>query len=292
MKNFKYLFLLAGLFSILTSCESDDEKYSGTPVGNQQIVQITGEISTTATVAFTNQRIPFHIKLPQAFADTVRVEVSTFNKSGGRTRVSVEMMPGQTEADDDVPCAGGLLFDSTVDMRITAINLNTVEIGKHYLMTSNNIVLRTGDTPVPALDNTRLSVRLAWPKPASSLNNIRLTVTRPAGSTPATHTPTLESIGTRTYSILSTLGTVPNNNAFSGAEGEYIFRINAQALVTSPVDLPYRFIVRFPDGTTKIFEGVYPAMTTASPPLAVLKATKVVDPGSGAVSYIVTDQGL
>lgn len=292
MKNLKYIFLLAGLLMMLASCESDDEKYSGTPVGNQNIETLVGTISTDVSAALLNQRIPFHITLPRAFADTVNVEVSTFNQSGGRTRVSIEMLPGVTEADDEVPCAGGLVYDATVDMKITAIHLNKVEPGKHYLMTSNVIQLRTGDTPVPPVDNTRLSVRFAWPQPGSSLNNLRLTVVRPTGSTPGTHTPTLESIGARTYSILTTTGIVPNNNNFSAIAGEYLFKISAPALITSPVDMPYRFIVRFPDGTSKLFEGVYSNLTTTSPQLTVLKVTKIVDPVTFAVSYTVTDQDL
>jgi len=286
MKNFKTFFLLVSLLTILVGCESDDEKYSGTPVGNQTIETLEGTIATPTTVALLNQLIPFHVTLPRAFNDTVNVEVSTINLSGGRTRTTVMFQPGQTEADDEVPCSGGVLYDTSVNLSITGIALQTPDPGKHFLMKSNVIQIRTGNTAVPPSDNSRLSVRFAWPDPASTLNNIRLTVTRPVG----TSTPTLvASEGGRTFSILSSLVSPALNSAtnFSSQTGEYLFKINAVGLVSSPVNLPYRFIVRFPDGKSQLFEGVYNDLTTSSPQKTVLKVTKNVDLATSKVTYVV-----
>lgn len=284
MKNFRYFFLIAPLLGLLLGCEPDNDKYSGTPVGNQQLETIEGTITTDVTAAMRNQRIPFKISIPRTFKDTVTVEVTTLNLSGGRTRTSVDILPGRTEAIDDIPCAGGILYDTTVDLSMTAIALKTVEPGKHYLMKSNVITLDTGDTVVPASDVSRLSIRFAWPQPSSSLNNIRLTIVRPNNTTSI---PTLAS-GSRTYGILTSTA-VLNAAGYSSQVGEYLFNINAVGLVSSPVDLPYRFIVKFPDGSSKLIQGVYPALTTASPPKTVLKAVKTVNPGTGAVSFTVTE---
>lgn len=281
MKNLKNIFLIGLLVSSLFSCESDDEKYSGTPVGNQEIIVLTGNITTDATAALTNQKIPFTVELPRAFADTVAVEVSTVNRSGGRSRVSVNVMPNETTAIGEVNCAGGELYNSTVDMYISALNLQTAELGKHYLINSNTIVLDTGNTTVPGSDDTRLQVKFAWPDPDGVANNLRLTVVKPNNTTTI---PSLAA-GARQYNITNVLGA-------NGALGDYYFKIRATALTTSPIDMPYRFILRFPNGSSKLFQGVFEDLTTASSERTVLKVTKSTDPVTNQSVYVVTDQGL
>lgn len=286
MKNLKYLLLSVVLAAGIASCESDDEKYNGSPVGKDEIITLDGIIETTATAAMSNQKIPFTVTLPRTFSDTVAVEVSTKNKSGASTRVSVNIMPGQRTISDQVSCAGGALYNSTVDLSVTAINLNTVEQGKHYLIKSNVITLKTGNTSVPPVDNTKLQVKFAVPQPGSSLNNIRVYVTRPDAA--VTQPSSDASTGARTYSVTNS-NTSANSAGLSGQLGDYIFKISAfNSLVTSPVDLQYRFVIRFPNGTSKLFEGVYPGLTLTSPQLPVLKVTKVENPVSHAISYEVT----
>ena len=285
MKNFRYIYLIAPLLVLLLSCESDNEKYSGTPVGNQQFETIEGTISTNITAAMRNQAIPFRVSIPRTFKDTVSIEVATLNLSGGRTRVSVDILPGDTEATDEIPCAGGLLYDTTVNLSMTGIALKTVESGKHYLIKSNVITLQTGDTSVPPSDNSRLSVRFTWPEPASSLNNIRLTIVRPDN---VNNTPILDA-GVRDYAILTTVTNVNALNKYSSQPGEYIFKINAVRLIDSPVNLPYRFVVRFPDGTSRLIQGVYENLTTTSPQKIVLKAVKTVNPATNIATFVVTE---
>jgi len=288
MKNFKYIYLIAPLLVLFLSCESDDEKYSGTPVGNQQFETIEGTISTNVIKAMRNQAIPFRVSIPKTFKDTVSIEVTTLNLSGGRTRVSVDILPGDTEATDEIPCAGGPLYDTTVDLSITGIALKTVESGKHYLIKSNVITLQTGNTSVPASDNSRLSVRFVWPEPGSQRNNIRLTVTRPAGLANST-VPLDASTRTRNYGILTTVALANNLNTYSSHSGEYLFKINAERLINTPVDLPYRFVIRFPDGASRLIEGVYENLTTASPQKTILKVVKTVNPANNLATYIVTE---
>lgn len=178
MKNNKiiyFLLVLAGLF--LTSCESDEVKYSGTPVGNQQIITLQGIISTTVTDALPNQKVPFTVQLPRAFKDTVDVEVTTFSMSGTRTRVSVEFLPNETVVSDEIPAVGGAIFNNTFDMYISGFNIRHTEPGIHYLIESNKITINTGNSAVPADDNTRFQVSVFWPNAVQ--NDFRIWTDRP-----------------------------------------------------------------------------------------------------------------
>jgi len=285
MKNLKTLFFVGFLILAFCGCESDDEKYNGSPVGKDEIITLDALLETSVTAVMSNQKIPFKVTLPKAFADTVSVEVSTTNKSGVSTRVSVDVMPGKLTPDtvQEVAAAGGAIYNSELEMSVTAILLNTVEPGKHYLMKSNVIKLATGNTPVPSSNNTRLQLRFAWPDANSTLNNIRLNIRRPDGTSAAP--PALDnasnggSNGYRNFNILNDDTAIP---------GEYIFSIVANRLVTTPFDLPYRFIVRFPDGSSKLIQNVYPGLTLLSPERAVLKVTKVVNT-NGTIQYTVEE---
>ncbi|MFT3793853.1 hypothetical protein [Flavobacterium sp.] len=181
MKKLKNILFLAGLVAFFASCESDEEKYSGTPIGNQAIEVIHGEISVdpALTAVLTSQEIPFTVDVKRTFADTVTVEVTTMNKSGGRTRTSVDVLPGDTTASEKILASGGAVFDSTMELYISGIALKTVEPGKHYLIDSNKIIFNTGNTATPSDDINRLQVRVAWFNPSTSRNNMRVYVDRP-----------------------------------------------------------------------------------------------------------------
>jgi len=194
------------------------------------------------------------------------------------------------EAVDEVPCSGGVIYDTSVQLSISGIAVQTPDTGKHFLIKSNIIELRTGNTTVPPLDSSRLQVRLAWPDPPAPdptvlRNNLSLQVARPVGNS----TVPLAS-GTKTFSILtSNTATPPANNGYSTYIGDYVFRISATSLIQSGADMPYRFVVRFPDGVTQIFEGVLNGLTVGGTPEEVLKVTKSVDGVTGKVTYTVTD---
>jgi hypothetical protein len=180
MKNFKIIFLLLGVIYLTASCESDEEKYSGTPVGNLELITLTGEVRTNVTAALTNQKIPFEVDLlGKTFADTVTVEATTLNLGGGRTRVSVDVMPGETTATGEIPAAGGAIFNTTMELFLSGIALKTTEPGKHYLLKSNVVSINTGSTTVPTDDNSRLQIRFAWFNPSVTRNNLKVFVDRP-----------------------------------------------------------------------------------------------------------------
>ena len=178
MKKNKIIFLLAGLVGLFfASCESDEEKYSGTPVGNQEIITLQGRISTTTTDALFNQKVPFTVELPQQFKDTVTVEVTTLGLSGTRTRVSVDLMPNQTVISDVIPAVGGSIFNNTFELFISGISLKHTEPGRHYLIESNRITINTGNSTVPSDDSSKLQVSVFWFNP--NQNDFRVWVDRP-----------------------------------------------------------------------------------------------------------------
>jgi hypothetical protein len=64
--------------------------------------------------------------------------------------------------------------------------------------------------------------------------------------------------------------------------GDYKISINAVALESSPKDLKYRVIIKQPNGTTQVFNGVYTGMTSTSGFKDVLKFKKI---GLGDSAY-------
>jgi len=179
MKKFKYILLIAGFAGLFASCESDDEKYSGTPVGNQEIITLNGTISTPLTAALSNQKIPFTFEIPQAFKDTVTVEITTLNQSGSRTRISVDLLPNETSGTGEINASGGVVFNSTFDMYLSGIALRHTEPGKHYLLQSNRITLNTGSASVPEDDNSKFQLRFTWLNPGTTRNRLNLFIDRP-----------------------------------------------------------------------------------------------------------------
>ncbi len=283
MKNFIKIFSLLFTLSLFVSCNTD-EKFSGSPEGNLEIITLKGTVTTHVTSALTSQKVPFTVTLPEnkTFADTVTVEVSSTAKSGGRTRTSVDIMPGQSSATGEITAVGGSIFKTTFDLSLTAINLKTVEPGKHYLMTSDKVTIDTGNSSIPDSDSSRLIVRLLWPFP-SATNKLKFVLDRPGTIADAT-VLTLNSYG-KVHFLLNN-GTTNSAN-ISTAEGDYIINITAEALTTSPVDLPYRLLLVHPDGKVEVFEGVYNALTTTSPLLPVLKINKTIT--NGVAVYTATD---
>lgn len=178
MKKNKIIFLLALIAGVfIASCESDEVKYSGTPVGNQDIVTLQGIISTPITDALPNQKVPFTIELPRQFKDTVNVEVTTLGLSGTRTRVSVEFLPFETVVSDEISAVGGAIFNNTFEMFISGISIRHTEPGVHYLIESNRIIINTGNSAVPGDDASKFQVRMFWPN--SAQNDFRIWVDKP-----------------------------------------------------------------------------------------------------------------
>lgn len=290
MKNFKIFILLISFITLFSNCDKG-EIFTGSPVGNQDIITLKGEVSTTESVALKDQIIPVYIKLPKTFASEATVEVSTFNKRGGRTRAYIKIPAGTDSANGKVAAVGGDIFDTTFDIQLTAISLETVEIGKQYLLTSDIIPIATGSSSVPDDDSSKLQIKLVWENAALDKNNIKLTVDRPSPISDAF--PGITGSIYRLHNIGATTSTTPNGTGSSNVAGEYFLKISATNLIASSVDLKYKIILKFPDGSTKVYQGVYSGMTTdltISPLKSILKITKSIT--GNDVIFASTDQGL
>lgn len=251
---------------------STDDKFSGSPVGNMQIETLVGTISTPAVNALTGQEIDFTASLPEGvtFNDTTTIEVTTLRSDGGRIREYFDIMPGESTVTDKIEAVGGLVFNTTFELSITAINLQTVVPGKHFLMTSNKVLVNTGSTSIPEVADDRLKIFVTWLNPRSN-NKLRMSIDR----------PTLPDVVVNAFSsgrehVIRNTGTT-NSAALSTAPGEYIFSIGgdgAGTLLSQPVDMPYRAILVFPDGKVEVYQGTYNGLTESSPLVPIFKVTK------------------
>ena len=138
--------LFFGIVMSVVSC-STDEKFTGSPIDSGlNIITLEGKVSVVgdnSQTILTGQKLDFTVMLPEnkVFTDTVTVEVSSVAKSGGRTRAYVDVMPGESSASGEINAVGGAVFKTTFDMTITAIKLQTVETGIHYLIKWMNIII-------------------------------------------------------------------------------------------------------------------------------------------------------
>lgn len=272
MKNLKSLFFASLLVASLTSCEKDDEKFSGSPVGTNNIVMLKGELDTDATFALTDQDVDFTITLPQKFSDTVNVEVTTISDSGRRVRESIEIKPDSLVKKGKIRAAGGAIFSTNFKMYISGIALQSAEpYGTHYLMTSDTLVIGTGVSSIPDQDLNRLKIKVVWPTPSTASNNLQMVIGRPA--LPDIIQPQLANDGKQ--HLINVSNTGGNSAAISTTPGDYTIKLKAQTLPSAdPVDMPYIVIVVFPDGQAQTFSGTLFGLTLATPLTDVLKVTK------------------
>ncbi|MBL0014188.1 MAG: hypothetical protein IPP30_10975 [Flavobacterium sp.] len=277
MKKYTYIFLSALFALTVISCSTED-KFSGSPVGNVEIVTLTGTITTTVENALTDQEVEFTASLPdgKVFNDTVTVEVTTLRSDGGRVRGYYDIMPGQTSITDKIAAVGGLVYDTTFELSMTAINLQTVEPGIHYLLTSNKISINTGNNSIPEAESDRLKIRFVWENPSSS-NKFKCWIKKPGV---AADIEGNNFTGSAIDHVIKTVSTTSNGNgSLSSKEGEYIFKLASDLQPVSPENKKYRIILVFPNGDVTVYNGRFDNLTQGNPEKKdVLKITKV---GSG-----------
>jgi hypothetical protein len=271
MRNiFKIIYVSIVFLSI--GCE-EGERFSGSPVGTSEIITVDAIVAADVTSALTDQKVNFTVTLPRTFSDTVSVEATSISDSGRRTRAYAQILPNQLSGTGEINAAGGGIFDTTFDLYLTAIELFTVEKGKHYLIKSNNLEINTGNTTIQDVDTRRLSVKLVWPNFATN-NNLRFNIDKPTlGDANVT---SLSGGKTHFFNVADS----PNNTTTNSAEvGDYTLNITAISLLTTPIDMPYRLVLVYPNGKVEVFNGVYPGLTVGSPLRAVLKINKSVVDG-------------
>jgi hypothetical protein len=272
----KHINFVAFLIILLTifSCSTDD-KFSGSPTENQTITTLTGSISTDVDFALPGQKINFVARLPEGkvFNDTVTVEITTRRSDGGRVREYFDIMPGESTVSGKVGVAGAVLFEGQFELFMSAIEVQTVDPGIHYLMTSNKVVVNSGNSSIPDPENDRLIVRLTWEN-SSVFNKFKFYIDKPIGSNDVVQN---FGGGSGIQHIIRIEGPGPGRTegpSQSFREGEYIFKIGGDAQLVTPEDKKYRILVVWPNGDVKIFQGVYNGLTPTSPQLPVLKVIK------------------
>jgi hypothetical protein len=292
MKKYTYIFLFSLIALTVISCTTDD-KFSGSPVGNQEVVTLEGTISTSVENALIDQEVEFTASLPdgKVFNDTVTIEVTTLRTDGGRVRDYYDIMPGETSVTDKIKAVGGLVYDTTFTLSITAINLQTVEPGIHYLITSNKISINTGNTGIPTVADDRLKIRFTWENVRTN-NKFRCWIRKPGTTADIDGNDFTEGSATSSGGIDHVIKTVSSNNAggasLSSREGEYIFRLASDQQLVSPENKKYRIILVYPNGDVTVYNGVFENLTLGSPERKdVLKITKV---GSGDNAVFTAEQ--
>lgn len=286
MKTLKNIFLIALAATFAISCQDDDDRYNGSPEGRLNIVTLQGDITTTAQSALTDQEIDWTVDMRgRTFVDTVLVEATAISNSGRRFRSSVILEPGESTASGEINSPGGAIFDTTFKLYLSGIALQTVDPGIHYLIQSDTLYIPTGSSGIPAQDPTRLIVRLVWAN-ASTANSLHLVVDKPD---PQSTVNAANVGGTAKQHAILVNGTNQNSTALSTILGEYTFGVKAAALTTSPVDMPYRVIVVFPNGDTEVYSGVYNGLDLSSPVLPVLKVVKQVNPETAQNEFVTTN---
>ncbi|MCZ8198102.1 MAG: hypothetical protein O9267_10880 [Flavobacterium sp.] len=275
----KKIFYFLAIFSTIFfyNCETN-EKFTGSPVGNQEIITLDAIISSNVEFATSGQDVEFNFVLPRTFKDTATVEVTAVNSEGGRTRKKVDIMPGQvsplpSEVVKITSPGSGDMFFSQFEMSITAISLKHAEIGKHYLIKSNVLSIETGKAgSITATNAARLSVELVWPS-YSGTNDVALKIQKPSGTVVE---PTSQQSGGKLHSIRVSNTPILSDSDInnSNAEGEYVFSMTGRNLAISPQNMPYIVIVVFPNGDRKFYTGTYENLYVDAPLKNLIKVTK------------------
>ena len=285
MKNLK-IFLWFLVASVLFSCGNDDNKFTGSPIDTMAIETITGTVSTDTNFALLGQTINFTATLPQGFRDTVQdtvtVEASTLTLGGSLRRGTVDILPGHDSATGEITVGGGGGgFDLTFDLALTGIKLKKEVPGKHYLIKSNTITVASGNSSVPAENDSKLQIRVSWEN-LTNPNIIRAKVVRPSGIVTSLN-PEGSPLTSRYYFVSNSQlinqngNPTPEGPSYGYTEGVYKIKIGVDStvdLVSDPVNLKYRVTVRFPNKDVEVFNGVYQNLSGTSGYKDVLQFTK------------------
>jgi hypothetical protein len=298
-----FLLLVSSLF--VNSCDKGDV-FTGSPVNsNVEFVTLNGTVSTPDAFVVGSQDLPITVTIPQAFDVDVNVQVTAFVPNINRKSTKTVLFhAGLTTVDSTIKLPAGdsteLPFDLNLQLYLTGITTApTTDItipsgfkGKQYIMTSNIVDLNYGDSPLGATNSKRCAIRFDYPDfikattppIPTSYNNLNIRLKKDGVVTPVSGNSTQPINGTTTSPIRGEAV----NFLDTATDGTYTIEVFAVKLITSPVDLPYRFTIRFPENTSKIIRGVLPALTlgtvsTAIPKLKIERTTTVT-----GVKYEVT----
>ncbi|GEP49351.1 hypothetical protein FNO01nite_00230 [Flavobacterium noncentrifugens] len=301
MKTLFKSILFIAVWASFISCE-EGEVFTGEPDASKvEFVTLQGQIATTETAVVASQRFPVTITIPQSFPVDVSVEATSFLPNiNRRARKTFLIKAGQTVLNDFMVTPGAegaqtfLPFNSNIQVYLSAITSSgDAEIpgfaGKQYALTSNVLNLDFGETPLGGINPIRSVIRFDWENPnvgSSSYNNLNIRLKRADG--------TVVTVSANSNAANFIYGTTTQTaryetlNFLNGAEdGVYIVEVWAARLISDPVNLPYRFAIRFPDQTSKVISGVIPNLSlgTVATAFPLLQITKSTPAGSTASTY-------
>lgn len=297
MKIINKILIVMTIAFMQFSCD-EGEVFTGAPDSSKlQFETLQGTIATSENSVVSGQQFPITVSIPQSFDVDVNIEVIAFlSNINKRTRRTFTILAGETSVDGIMTAPSGdqgsviLPFSQELTVYMSAINSKPAITsdgvaplgfaGKQYTITSNTLTLDYGDSVFGGVNSNRLAIRLDWANPPANSNpvfnnlNLRLkldgnviTVFPNAQTTMPIHGTTTSSARYESLNFLST-----------AIDGTYTVEIFAAKLTssTSPVDVPYRFTVRFPDESVRTFSGTLLGMTvgtaaTAIPKLQIVK---------------------
>lgn len=289
MKKIQYLAIAAIFSTLFSNCDDTESKFSGSPVGNNDIIALVGSVSTEETVVSSNQLFKIVVTIPQTFDTDVNIEAETTTDFGSKRKALIVIPAGQTSAEGRISAPSAIVnanFTQEMKLQLNSIVLAKAVAGTIYSISSPIVNLMLGETTLPVSNSSRCIVKFDWQGPWGSEgnplnNNMNLVVKRDGvifnqGIPPATAIQNLKS-GDRDESF-SIVDTFP--------DGLYSFEPFALSLnVPGFENLPYRFVVVFPDDTAKTYQSSYSGLTSPSLPTEKFKINKKTDPATGKVEY-------
>ncbi len=307
MKKLNILLIFA--FSLLQiSCEEDDV-FTGQPdPAVLEFITLTGSVASTDDAVVSAQPFSVTVTIPQTFDVDVNVEVTAFLPNiNKRSRKVFTIEAGETSIEGKMNAPGAdqgqttLPFNQNMEVYLSAITTTPVITadglvpsgfaGKQYRITSNKLNLDYGDSAFGGVNANRLSVRLDWKNPAGggipNNNNLNIVLKRDGVVTavsPSSQT-TLPihgtTVSTGRYEFVNFLSTA--------IDGTYVFEVFAQKLVSpGPIDIPFRFTVRFPDETVKTFSRIWTGVNVGTAATAVPKFQVIKSTVDGQANYVVS----
>lgn len=272
-------FIIVCLAVVFNSCQTD-EKFSGSPIGSQEVITLDATVSTDVEYVAGGQDFEYSLILPKTFKDTVTVEVSVYTSLGGRTKSTVEILPGQVSPSETptIKSPETSLFNTELFLTVTAISLKHEEQGKHYLIKSNKFPIASGNVTVPDVDSNKLQIKFVWPGITSSnnLNNLVLIINRPNGID--VNLQSFTGPAKRHNINISNTGTPSFTNSY--LVGDYVLRVKPIVMEFSPFDMPYNVVLVYPDGKTEIFKGTFSDLTLNTETLPFLRINKSIVDGN------------
>lgn len=280
MKNILFLLFV---FIAFISCDNKADKFSGSPIGKANFINVDATISTNETIVSTLQSFDFTATIPQVFNSDVAVEATIVGVNTSIRRAKVVIPAGQLSAVGSISAPVAVdsgsstsTFTQSATLYLSAILPNDLTANTTYTISSNKIVLKLSDTSVPLSNSDRFIVRLDWQGPwgvsgnplQNNLDmnvrrdNILYTTSNPANIPPSTTNQNTKTVDSR-FEDFRIMNSYPN--------GDFTFEVFAKSIINNG-DLNCRFVLVYPDDKTKTIEFVTSGlMLTSLPSLPIIR---------------------